>query len=1082
MLRHLQPALRWSLCLLWLLIGPSWVWAQDWNIRRTDRWQKIERRLFALYTKNPQEGYALRRLLIHYRRKGGPKALLRRLYQRQQKQPKRWRLRLAEALIYLQIGRSEKALVLLEGLRKKLGTQKGAPDLRWPLARAYFRQQKWTKARKLYASVYRSSKSRSRTRKVLKALIQLDSQKGAWDQAIQWYKKLLKLQPRDVDLRINLARMYARLGKWPKAISTLRQAIPMTPVRRRPALWTKIVRFHLENKEYPQALKALSKARARLLRTHWLQNVLTELEIDAHRGQKTLPKLIKAYKQKAKRKPKEYLPLVARIHTELKQIDEALKAYEQLLEKHPKHPALKSAISLMLEHGRPKQALTWLRRKIKRVPDDQDAPIRLLTILHQQENTKARNKEAALLLKKKQPHAFLEKLERLMLNWQEAARPRLALYRILCTHQPQTASCFARWGELLWELKAYKKAWQAWEQIKDIKPKQQEHELLMARIYIEHERRKDGIPLLEALVQKTPKHVKAWQLLARAHAAEKHIQKAIKAYNKLLTVTRSLRLRQQSRSELLQLYHKLYSPTMTAQMLRRTYLLAPFEPSVVKMLIAYHLTRRKLIYTLHRRRRRRRRYIRGRWRRRHRLHSYRYRLHHRYYRYMRGRRYRRSYKMVLPKWVKQLLQRSLTGYPKDPEFHLLALRLYKNKPQAWTHLKKLVWLDKSQTEEYIRQLRSLAKKHKKEPKLLALLQKLSERWPYQAPLWGHLGRTALEQGQTTLGCKAYQRAASLAPRELLYRLGQARCDAAHQRWRVAYQRLLKLPHPHTGTLRTEWLNELTRFGLETGIELETLLKTFQRTLARPHLSVMQIISALQRKKDFVLQPKKRKQLSQLVHRAWRLWKHILLKERSPIHRAKALYFLHFGPKDKVTPLFQKALKDSHSLVRGSAIIGLGLRKQKQFFYLVDQMERTDAGYEARAAAKLAGMLMLGRFQLKIYRYVMRWRSLHPWIMLALQHQTSQIPYRGMSMLAQLYIRGHIDQRWKLMEQLDNMTINATIWLGKMRSNRYYRCFAFDGLTHLQRKQAHPSLRQTAMLYRVYQNIFQKNCKYSIYRP
>ena len=48
----------------------------DWKIRRSDRWEKIANRLLLMFTRRPQEGYALRRLLAHYKRRGGTGALL----------------------------------------------------------------------------------------------------------------------------------------------------------------------------------------------------------------------------------------------------------------------------------------------------------------------------------------------------------------------------------------------------------------------------------------------------------------------------------------------------------------------------------------------------------------------------------------------------------------------------------------------------------------------------------------------------------------------------------------------------------------------------------------------------------------------------------------------------------------------------------------------------------------------------------------------------------------------------------------------------------------------------------------------
>lgn len=1093
--QHIHKARHtaWPISLFWSFLFfcllPLPLSHAEWNVRRTDRWRKIADRLFSLYTAQPKEGYALRRLLVHYRRKGGPNAILKRIYQRQQTQPKNWRLQLATALVHLYIGKYKQALASLHDLQRKLPPKTTKTiDFDWYLARAHFREQNWKQARFHYNKLRKRAKTKARRRKIYLALIQLDTKRGKWNTAIKWYQGYLKLQPRDVSMWLGLARTHARREQWKPAIAALKKALRYATQRRKPQLWSRLIRYYLTTKQYDKALDAIAKTRRLLVSTHWMQSTLLALEQETHRNRGTLPQLIKEYAKRAKKRPKQYLPLQAQLLAEQKQTTQAIAIYRTLFKRYPTHPAFPTAIRILREQRKYPLAIQWLRRRLTHLKDDETSAILLVTILHQTRDIKARNNTVKTLVKQfAKDDIFLGKLARTMEPWKQALSLRNMIYATLCQRQPQRASCFRKWGELLWAHRNKHRAWTVWNRIKRIKPPQADNWFTLAQIYTQHGKPRQSIPLLKQVLHTAPKHVKGHLLLARMYTRINQPRQAFSTYRKLILLTRSLTIRSQARNEMLFAMHKLYHPQTIALRLKRNALLHPFEAEPQKQLLTFHFRRKTRVLLPNRTngnwrfRHRRRRYRRGRWRRRHRRGRY-YRYFRRGRAYFRRRNQRYVYRVSPPTWIRQLLQRSLKQFAGDPEFHLLALTLHQDQMKAWPHLTYLLRNEPTRTTQYLKQLQQLANRHDKANDLLNVIKTLCERRPGQAIYWGTLGKLALRHNQPQLGCKAYQRATSIAPKDLRFRLGTANCLGAQKQWRKAYQTLLTLPHPHKTPLRQQWLKRLTIYGLRTGTPLSQLLLTFRRTLSQPQRSIMHVLYELLQQPEAMHAPKTYKELQKLVREGWPFWKFVLQYERSVKDKARALYFLHFAPKAVLFPLLEQATKSPHPPVRAGALLSIALHNHKQLFYLIEKYEQTSRHYTVKRAAKLAAHIMTQPFSMRAHYYAFSSPSIRPWSILALQSQGQHITYGQMKELARLYGYADRAQRYQIMRIVDQLTVNAIVWLGKARTHTQHRCFAFDAIKHLKRKQAPSHLRPTAEVYRVYPAIYKQHCRHTIYGP
>ena len=985
----------------------------EWQLRRKDRWSRISKRLEAMLLARPESGYALKQIMRHYRKKGGTKALLKRLHFLQKKRPNSLNITQAIALIYLKSQRYQKAIRLLKFLKSRKTSKAKSMRLHEYLGKAYLRQSQWKKARriflKLLAQTPAPGKKASRSQKaqrlrILQLLLQLSERQRQWKLATIYGEQILQLNPKNVQMRLRLAQFLKLQGRPKEAIQQLQRSLKRLPRTQRPSLYKELAVYHLQANDFAKSLKAIQIARSQLAPRHWLHRELLVLEIQVHRKQGTLLSLVQIFEKKAKRNKRLYLPKIAEIQKELGLSQAALRTYEKLFKQFPAHPHFDKAIQLLFKEKRYQTALTWLKKQQKRTPKNALLRLRLIETHHLMSNRYYRDILFRQSIDKEKKNArFLQKLSKKSAPWKTLPLSlQKDLFRTLCALPPPRASCYQRWGRILWRSGDAIKAWSVWEKLRTIYPKQASDLFLLVKLYKEFGSRRPPNrhfryryrtpprryryprryrhryrrrypyryrrrtkrwppkpkrnlyhhaiePLLREILVLAPYHYRARLMLANLLRKKQKPAEAQKHFRLILGKASGPSLLRQAMHGLIQNTVKQYGYASAARLFRQNYILSPFQKQHREILLAFHIRYKN-----------------------------------------RGA-------------ANQILRESLTLFPKNLTLHRIAYEQNRGNRQGLLHLKQMILLNRlfsiSNIKEYIR----LSHTFRQNQTLLPFLRKLSkDRWPYTAEIWKFYGAESLKQGDAKQAEVAYRKALLLKPNPPLYRLGLAKSYQKRAMWKLAFQFLQKPPLPKKKKAQNEWLTIFLQSGLKSGKSPIQLWKQLSKMASSNNLFSLRLLELLQSRSLGLSKKEKSQFLNYLLRKHTAVWHRLLLRHKSAKVRYQVLALLLHTGQGLSEILLYNLLRDQEPRIRGTAVIILSMQKNLQHYLTIEKMERSDRHYSVRIAASLAGTWLAGIYSQRTFAIVGRWGWLSDLALQLLQETPHQKIIPGMIGLYSTY--------------------------------------------------------------------------------
>ncbi len=999
-------------------LGPLWVHhavAEDWQIRRKDRWEQVAIRWKQLFLKDPRRDDVAQRLWSHYAKRAATERLIQEIHQSPTPPKETDRKTLALAQLYHRKGAHQRAFVLWTLLwerRKRLQPWLHPAQIALWNSLSLQAQARFPQALLFLRLAQQTSPPKHLHLKILQRIVALSTSQQQPLQALEALRTLTKLLPNDASKKIALARILRQLRRYREASAVLRDAIQKAPKAQRPMLWKQIAEDAFLARDTKTALQAIDRARQPLLAQHWLHRELDPLAIRAHRLQASLPILIQQYEKAVQGDPQRIQPLLAQLYEETAQPQKAIALYRQIVENDPKSPYYPNLAHLLFKQGRTKDASALMLERQQRLPEDDDIAIQTLEFLHTIQSTASHETLQRFLRSPLGQHArFLESLLQRATAWRIEAAQQSLFYERLCGLPPLRASCFSRWGKLLWGIQRRAEAYAVWRRIESLQPPSARDLFSLAVLLLQHERGTDSIPILERVLKLAPKHTRA-----RLHLAQELLKagdpkkQADALFRRILRDSPLSPLRERARKGIIQTAVLHHGKEGAWFFFSSRSVLEPLSLFQKKLYITYAMESQNR-----------------------------------------------------PLATRQL-QEALALAPDDIEVHRLALLLYGHTAASLPHFFRLIDLDPSQRMRYLPDLLHVAKTHRQQKRILPLLQRLTQQQPDQIKLWRWLGKEALAQKQWYLAERSFTEVLQREPNDTHSRLGIARLHTRAKHWKKAYAILSTPPFPPQE--HTPWQELLLQLGQRLHLPSTQLFRDLQRSLKGHPAPLFGLLSHLQEIRHHPQPSSLRQHARDLTLRHLDTWHRVVLDARQPLrYRWQAALLILEAKQKQSLPTLKRLLLDRIERLRGVALIGLAFLDGRDQYAWIDEARKQERHHAVRIAALIADAWVLQdplaqgyALQTACHRVNTRWLQRLLWSTLALRPSLKKLP-----ILACLFRYGDASLQRDTLRLLAHMPPTLLPLLKEqLQKPGYSRCFLYQAFRYLsQHKEVPPLLQQAA---------------------
>jgi tetratricopeptide (TPR) repeat protein len=360
------------------------------------------------------------------------------------------------------------------------------------------RQQRYSEAEVLFRRVLQlDAKSVASHRNLAGALLAQDKV----DEAVEQYQIALSLDPRDPQLKVELARVEVGRGNFSAALAAL-DSMPRaqlsqgaTPVKVAALLG---LNRHREAEEEIMQVRNSPETAMELAEVFLAANLPADAlnSLNAPRSRSTQPARFYYLEGKALHMKGEVLP--------------ALHSFRQALARDPKSPSTLLAIAeIYSDLGKHSDSFAMLQRA-QSIDHDALPILRNLVVEAMRSGQNRIALSAAKVLKQKSADLedqYLVGTILLQENEYEAARP---IFEEYVGQHPGDATASLGLGMLYLNEKRYAEARTALERALQIKPSLPEAEYNLAQVAMKQDRGQEAIQHLERVVQQQPQHAAAW--------------------------------------------------------------------------------------------------------------------------------------------------------------------------------------------------------------------------------------------------------------------------------------------------------------------------------------------------------------------------------------------------------------------------------------------------------------------------------------------------------------------------------------------------------------------------------------------
>ncbi len=512
---------------------------RQWGLTRDPCNACLLRRYHDMLRVNPNDSFALGKL----RRCRSVRSLVRTYERKLAAHPGNYSYLVVLGRLYRIAGRKADAERAYQRAAKAKPGRYEAP---LALAGLYEAQKKWAEARKTYEGLLRRTGVRlpKRVRKrVLRALANVCIVLRDMDAARRAFKELVALDPKNMQLRAEFARLLAANLRYEEALAEYRALVRRARgnARRQAELLGELGRLYEKMGRDADAVQTYRRAMRLTARGHWLRRELTDRIVAIYRRRNDLPSLIAYYEKHWRRRGFFEWTVLARLYEENGQIAKAIGAYRAALRVRPRALDTRDRLIVLLKRsGRRKEALRELERQSRLAPDEPRYLIRLAKAYW-----RARKPGRAIALLGKCGRRFPTDpsvhvvLADLYARW---GRPNLAFkeYKRLVRIDPGEPSHWVDLGEEYWQRGRKAEALASWRKLlaPGMYPTKQEAYASFAQVLLDHRLVKEAISYYERAIALDRQNPALYRAVALAYAQVRRYSDAVRAWQQVIRLAK----------------------------------------------------------------------------------------------------------------------------------------------------------------------------------------------------------------------------------------------------------------------------------------------------------------------------------------------------------------------------------------------------------------------------------------------------------------------------------------------------------------------------------------------------------------
>jgi tetratricopeptide (TPR) repeat protein/HEAT repeat protein len=528
------------------------------NLERDKRLIETYRSMLA---DDPTQEYAYRRLLETAHVVGGVSGLVQLYKAEVEKNPKSY-------AAWLVLGNLQRTADDVAGARaaydKAAALQPGSGDPHLLVAAMHRDKREFAEAFAAYDKGIALIKDRAAKQEALRAAGEAAVEAKDGPKAEAYFDKMAETEPGNLFLRMQAAGALARLekpdlalAKWleieAKAGGNLQHLI---------IVWKEIAELQTQLGRFADAEATWRKALERLPSTHYERRTFLDGLVSVHRRDDRLRELIIELAPKAERDV-ELTLVVARLHEELAEDEEALRYYREAQKRKPSDEEPRMAALGILERiGRPDEVLQAWADLVKAFPREPRHELKLAELYFQHNKPK----DAAELLRRisrnypNDPGVHTQVVDQWLRYGDRAARAEVENeYKILQRLEPNEPAHVMSLGEFYWSNKDTARAESTWARLIKMGKRPGEGHLMLGETYADHDKHDAAQAQFELAIAADASNLRFRRALALLHEKRGQVPQALAEWTRIAEsagADRTNPMTREAREHIIQLWEK----------------------------------------------------------------------------------------------------------------------------------------------------------------------------------------------------------------------------------------------------------------------------------------------------------------------------------------------------------------------------------------------------------------------------------------------------------------------------------------------------------------------------------------------
>ncbi len=524
-----------------------------------------DRRLIETYrsmlAEDPTQEYAFRRMLETAHVVGGVSGLVELYKAEVEKNPKSY-------AAWLVLGNLQRTADDIAGAReafdKAAALQPGRGEPYLLIAAMHRDKREFPEAFAAYDKGIALTKDRAAKQDALRAAGEAAVEAKDGPKAEAYFDKMAETEPGNLFLRMQGAGALARLekpdlalAKWleieTKAGGNLQHLV---------VIWKEIAELQTQLGRFGDAEATWRKGLERLPSTHYERRTFLDGLVSVHRRDDRLRELITELTPKAERDV-ELTLVVARLHEELAEDEEALRYYREAQKRKPgdEEPRM-AALGILERIGRPDEILQAWAELVKAFPREPRHELKLAELYFQHNKPK----DAAELLRRisrnypNDPGVHTQVVDQWLRYGDRAARAEVENeYKILQRLEPNEPAHVMSLGEFYWSNKDTARAEATWARLVKMGKRPGEGHLMLGETYADHDQLDLAQAQFEAAIAADEDNLRYRRALALLHEKRGRGQQALAEWTRIAErggADRTNAMTREAREHIIQIWEK----------------------------------------------------------------------------------------------------------------------------------------------------------------------------------------------------------------------------------------------------------------------------------------------------------------------------------------------------------------------------------------------------------------------------------------------------------------------------------------------------------------------------------------------